>query len=224
MRSHHISSPVPVVSAKYITYLPNANKLQNLNMYLAKTPGTSKTVGTPATSVPNTSGDSTLPHYHFHIHGGACCDPQLTYTSIEAAVAHAFFDASLPIKAIAALNYTVCQFPAHPTLSNDPIEDNHSHPEREAKHKMQVSDVLHGFALLPSFGSHQHLADEYETLLGIAPGTNRSERPAVSPARCDTDAFSARVQRGQGVANRHTGSDYRRSTCTDDQRERLKSI
>jgi len=152
--SPHLPHPVSVVAATDIPYIPNANRLQNLSIYLPKTSETSKLLGTPATSLPNPSSQSRLPRYHVHIHGGAWRDPQLTSKSIEPAVAHAFSatDVSDPIIAVASLNYTLSQFPTHPTLPYDALKDNHSDPAREATHPQHVSDILHGLALLRSFG------------------------------------------------------------------------
>jgi hypothetical protein len=90
--SSHLAHPVSVVAAKDIPHSPNANRLQNLSVYLPKTSETSKLIGTPAASLPNRDSQSILPRYHLHIHGGAWRNPQLTSKSIEPAVAHAFAD------------------------------------------------------------------------------------------------------------------------------------
>jgi kynurenine formamidase len=144
--SPHLKDPVPVVAAEDIPYVPRANRLQNLSVYLPATPETTRLVGTPAERLPASGG------YHVHIHGGAWRDPQLTARSIEPAVAHAFRDGPGPIAAVASLNYTLSRFPTHPTLPYDPVEDHHADPAREAVHPRHVSDVLHGLALLRSFG------------------------------------------------------------------------
>jgi kynurenine formamidase len=156
--SPHLDHPVSVVAAQNIPYLPNANRFQNLSIYLPKTAETSSLIGTPANSLPNLDTPSVLPRYHVHIHGGAWRDPQLTSKSIEPTVAHAFSTTDVldQIVAVASINYTVSQFPTHPTLAYDAIKDNHSDPAREATHPQHVSDVLHGLALLRSFGlTHQ---------------------------------------------------------------------
>jgi kynurenine formamidase len=90
--SPHLAHPVSVVAAKDIPHSPNANRFQNLSIYLPKTSETSKLIGTPADSLPNRDSQSILPRYHVHIHGGAWRDPQFTSKSIEPAVAHAFAD------------------------------------------------------------------------------------------------------------------------------------
>jgi kynurenine formamidase len=156
--SPHLDAPVSVVAAQAIPYLRNANRFQNLSTYLPKTAETSSLIGTPANSLPNLDTQSVLPRYHVHIHGGAWRDPQLTSKSIEPTVAHAFSttDVLAQIVAVASINYHVSQFPTHPTLAYDAIKDNHSDPAREATHPQHVSDVLHGLALLRSFGlTHQ---------------------------------------------------------------------
>jgi kynurenine formamidase len=147
--SPHLAHPVSVVAAKDIPYLPNSNRFQNLNIYLPETSETSSLIGTPANSLPNPDSQSFLPRYLVHIHGGAWRDPQRTSSSIEPAVAHAFSatNVSATIIAVASINYTISQFPTHPTLAYDAIKDNHSDPSREAIHPQHVSDVLHGFAL-----------------------------------------------------------------------------
>jgi hypothetical protein len=86
--SPHLAHPVSVVAAKDIPHSPNANRFQNLSVYLPKTSETSKLIGTPADSLPNRDSQSILPRYHVHIHGGAWRDTQLTSKSIEPAVAH----------------------------------------------------------------------------------------------------------------------------------------
>jgi hypothetical protein len=50
--SPHLAHPVSVVAAKDIPHSPNANRLQNLSVYLPKTSETSKLIGTPADSLP----------------------------------------------------------------------------------------------------------------------------------------------------------------------------
>lgn len=179
--SPHLAHPVSVVAAKDIPYLPNANRLQNLSIYLPQTSETSDLIGTPANSLPNHDSQSLLPRHHVHIHGGAWRDPQLTSESIEPAVAHAFSatDGSAPITAVASINYTVSQFPTHPTLPYDAIKDNHSDPAREAKHPQHVSDVLHGFALLRSFG----LTDQSYILSGHSCGACLSFQATLQPPR-----------------------------------------
>jgi kynurenine formamidase len=85
--SPHLANPAPVIAAKGIPYRPNANRLQNLSLYLPKTPQTASLMGTPANSLPEHDSDLVLPRYHVHIHGGAWRDPDLTSASIEPAVA-----------------------------------------------------------------------------------------------------------------------------------------
>ena len=179
--SPHLAHPVSVVAAKDIPYLPNANRLQNLRIYLPETSETSDLIGTPADSLPNHGSQPLFPRYLVHIHGGAWRDPQLTSESIEPAVAYAFSatDGSAPISAVASINYTVSQFPTHPMLSYDTMKDNHSDPAREATHPQHVSDVLHGFALLRSFG----LTDQSYILSGHSCGACLSFQATLQPPR-----------------------------------------
>ena len=152
--SPHLAKPVSVIAAKGIPYLSNGNRLQNLNLYMPNIPETSDLIGTSVSSLPTLNSQFLLPRYHVHIHGGAWRDPQLTAASIEPAVAHAFSNTnvSLPIAVIASINYTLSQFPTHPSLPYDAIKDKHSDSTREAIHPQHVSDILHGLALLRSFG------------------------------------------------------------------------
>ena len=152
--SPHLAKPVSVIAAKGIPYLSNGNRLQNLTLYMPNIPETSDLIGTLVSSLPTLSSQFLLPRYLVHIHGGAWRDPQLSAASIEPAVAHAFSntDVSLPIAVIASINYTLSQFPTHPSLPYDAMKDNHSDLAREAIHPQHVSDVLHGLALLRSFG------------------------------------------------------------------------
>jgi kynurenine formamidase len=179
--SPHLAHPVSVVAAKDIPYLPNANRLQNVSIYLPQTSETSHLIGTAARSLPSPGSQSDLPRYHVHIHGGAWRDPQLTSTSIEPAVAHAFstIDGSATIVAVASINYTVSPFPTHPSLPYDAIKDNHSDPAREATHPQHVSDILHGLALLRSFG----LTDESYILSGHSAGATLAFQSTLQPPR-----------------------------------------
>ena len=92
--SPHLDHPVSVVAAKDIPYFPDANRFQNLSIYLSKTPETSSLIGTPANSLPKPNTQSSSPRYHVHIHGGAWRDPKLTSDSIEPTVAHIFWRGS----------------------------------------------------------------------------------------------------------------------------------
>jgi predicted esterase len=152
--SPHLQQHVPVVAARDIPYIVNANRLQNLSIYLPRTSDTEDLIGTPADALPGAEPQAGLPRYHVHIHGGAWRDPQLTSQSIEPTVAHAFStpDTAALLSGIVSINYTVSKFPTHPTLPYDPIKDNHTDPAREAVHPQHVSDALHGLALLRELG------------------------------------------------------------------------
>ncbi len=154
MSSPLLAQPVPVVAAKNVAYIANANRFQNLNLYLPATPEMAALVDILAQSVPPPNFQSSFPRCHVHVHGGAWRDPRLTAASVEPTVAHAFsaIDKARPITVFASINYTISQFPTHPTSPYDAIKDNHTDPAREAVHPQHVSDVLHAFALLRSFG------------------------------------------------------------------------
>jgi kynurenine formamidase len=177
--SPRLDHSVPVVAAKDISYISNANRLQTLSIYLPKTPETSNLIGTTANSFPEPHSQLLLPRYHVHIHGGAWRDPQLTSKSIEPTVAHAFSatDAPARISGVASINYTLSQYPTHPTLPYDAIKDNHSDPAREAVHPQHVSDVLHGLALLYSFG----LTDQSYILSGHSAGACLAFQATLQP-------------------------------------------
>jgi kynurenine formamidase len=151
--SPSLSEPVTVIAARGIPYVSNANRLQTFNLYLPKTPESETLVGTLASSFPAATATA-APRYLVHIHGGAWRDPLLTATSIEPTVACAFStpDSSSTIQAIASLNYTISEFPSHPTLPYHSVRDRHSDLAREAVHPQHVSDVLHALSLLRSFG------------------------------------------------------------------------
>jgi acetyl esterase/lipase len=179
--SPHIDHPVPVVAAKDISYIADANRLQNLSIYLPKTPETSSLIGAPATSLPGRGSQPFLPRYHVHIHGGAWRDPQLTSKSVEPTVAHLFSasDAAASLSGVASINYTLSQYPTHPALPYDAIKDNHSDPAREAVHPRHVSDILHGLALLQSFG----LTDQSYILSGHSAGACLAFQATLQPPR-----------------------------------------
>ncbi|MFI1995883.1 alpha/beta hydrolase [Actinoplanes sp. NPDC020271] len=147
--SPRLGHPVPVIAARDISYVPQANRFQNLSIYLPVTPETSALIGTPVVSLPGSGSDAV--RYHVHVHGGAWRDPNLTARSIEPAVAHAFSptESAGPIRAVASLNYTLSPFPTHPVLP-DP------EPARGAVHPAHVGDVLHGLDLLRSYGLADH--------------------------------------------------------------------
>ena len=50
--SPHLSGPVAVIAAIGIPYVADANRLQNLDIYLPDTLETRNLIGTPATSLP----------------------------------------------------------------------------------------------------------------------------------------------------------------------------
>src|SRR5690348_3717174 len=106
--SPHLAQSVPVIAAKSIPYLRDGNRLQNLSLYLPRTPGTVSLIGRPVTALPSAGPSSGAPRYQVYVHGGAWRDPQVDAGSIEAAAAHTFhaFDESSPIIAIASLNYS----------------------------------------------------------------------------------------------------------------------
>lgn len=190
--SPHLDRPVPVIAAKDIPYIPHANRLQTLSIYLPRTPRTAALIGTPVTSLPGADSPSRHPRYLVHIHGGAWRDPRLTSASIEPAVAHAFSggvlpgEEPIPVTAIASLNYTVSQidYPVPPVMANPPlpydaIKDNHTDLAREAVHPQHVSDVLCGLALLGSLG----LADDSYILSGHSCGACLALQSVLQPPR-----------------------------------------
>jgi kynurenine formamidase len=190
--SPHLDRPVPVVAAKDIPYVAHANRLQNLSIYLPRTPGTAALIGTPVTSLPEAGSPSPHPRYLVHLHGGAWRDPRLTSASIEPAVAHAFSggvlpgEEPIPVSAVASLNYTVSQldYPVPPVMADPPlpydaIKDNHTDPAREAIHPQHVSDVLRGLALLGSLG----LTDDSYVLSGHSCGACLALQSVLRPPR-----------------------------------------
>ena len=155
--SPQLLRPVSVVTAKGLSYASHPNRLQNLNIYLPNTPEAGNLVGTPATSLlEKRNGD--VEHYLVHIHGGAWRDPCLNAESIEPTVAHAYSspDHRSQLKAIASINYTISQFPTHPTQPYDLIQNQGSDPAREAVHPQHVKDVLDGLRFLKTLGIDEH--------------------------------------------------------------------
>jgi kynurenine formamidase len=185
--SPQVEGPVPVIAATGIPYIADANRLQNLSIYLPVTAETSALAGRPVDGLPGAGSPSALPRYHVHVHGGAWRDPRLTASSIESAVACAFSDVGggpVPISAMASINYTVTQFDyppppqmALPSDPYDPIKDNHTDPAREAVHPQHVSDVLHGLALLGSLG----LVDQSYILSGHSCGACLAFQAILQP-------------------------------------------
>ncbi|MFJ9899875.1 hypothetical protein ACIQPR_41735 [Streptomyces sp. NPDC091280] len=192
MTSPRLDRRIPVVAAKDIPYFLNANRLQNLSVYLPWTPRTAALVGTPVTSLPGADSPARRPQYLVHIHGGAWRDPRLTSASIEPTVAHAFSDGVLSgeeatgLTAIASLNYTVSQmdYPAPPVMTDPPVpydavKSNHTDPAREAVHPQHLSDVLHGLALLGTLG----LTDDSYILSGHSCGACLASQSVLQPPR-----------------------------------------
>jgi acetyl esterase/lipase len=180
--SPHLARPVSVIAAKAVPYLRDGNRLQNLSLYLPRGPSTLPLIGRPVTSLPDPDATSGNPRYLVYIHGGAWRDPHLDAGSIEAAVAHAFsaFDGSSPIVAIASLNYSLSQHRTHPTAPYNAVFDRHTDPAREAVHPQHLRDVLHGLALLRSWG----LADQSYILAGHSCGASLALQAALQPPKC----------------------------------------
>lgn len=152
VRAPALERPVPAVVARAIPTTPNANRLQNLSIYLPATPEALALVGSPATSLPAAASSGT-PHCQVHVHGGAWRDPMTDAASIEPAVAYAFASPeAAPVAAVASLNYTLTEFPNHPVAPYDAAADGHADPAREAVHPAHVRDVLLGLDLLRSYG------------------------------------------------------------------------
>ena len=88
VESPHLVDPVPVIAAKHIPYIHDANRLQNLSIYVPMTEETAGLVGAPVERLPGAGSASLLPRYYVHLHGGAWRDPGLTAASVEPTVAH----------------------------------------------------------------------------------------------------------------------------------------
>ena len=188
VKSPHLDDPVDAIIARNIPYVANANRLQNLNIYLPKTAHTTGLVNKPVAALPKFGTRDTLPQWHVHIHGGAWRDPQLSSTSVEAAVAHAFSDPEHPITAVASINYTLTHFPTHATLPYDIAAANHADPAREAVHPMHIHDVLRGLALLRELG----LTDDSYVLSGHSCGACLAFQATLAgPAHWGFDDVSA---------------------------------
>ena len=185
VKSPHLAEAVSVVAIKEVPYITNGNRLQNLNIYLPWMPKTAELVDTALKELPTLQTPGRLPRWHVHVHGGAWRDPQLSATSIEAAVAHAFHKGldgtewSGPIDAIVSMNYTLSPFPTHPTLPYDPKSSDPRDPAREAQHPTHVQDVLHRYALLRSLG----LTDRSYILSGHSCGACIAFQSALQPTR-----------------------------------------
>ena len=154
MTTPTLPAPVAVLVARDVPYLPHGHRLQTFNLYLPYTPENAALVGKSVRALPDAPANVALPRFLVHVHGGAWRDPQLNAASIEPTVAHAF---STPggagsIVAIASLNYTLTQFPTHPSLPYDASKNAHADPAREAVHPQHVRDVLQGLDLLRALG------------------------------------------------------------------------
>jgi kynurenine formamidase len=157
--SPNLDHPVPVVAAK-VSYVKNGNGFQNIQIYLPNARFTHDVIGKPVSSLFATPAEPGFPspHVQVHIHGGAWRDPNLTATSIEAAVAHTFSGAwssqDRRITAIVSINYTLSPFPNHPELPyhNNPERDAAIDLSRSAAHPQHIYDVLQAFVLLRSLG------------------------------------------------------------------------
>lgn len=149
VKSPNLDHKVPVVAAKDIPYLSDANRLQNISIYLPSTPENLKLIDRPVVSIPGVSSE---PSCQVHVHGGAWRDPQLLSSSIEASVAHTFSDPSSTLKAIISVNYTLSPFPKHPKLPYTTSSTYPPDPAREALHPTHVRDVLHALDLIGRLG------------------------------------------------------------------------
>ena len=174
-----VADPVDVIAAMNVPYLPDSDRLQTLSIYLPSTSETRALVGTAATALPDQRSQSVSPRYLVHVHGGAWRDPELTSASIEPTAAQAFsgVDVAFPIVAIASINYRVSQFPTAPTSPYDASTADPSDPAREAVHPQHLMDVLHGLALLQSFG----LGDKSYILSGHSCGACLALQASLLP-------------------------------------------
>ena len=147
-------SPIPVVVARHVPYVADANRMQTLTIYLPATSENEGLIGQAVDTLPGVATKGSAPRYQVHVHGGAWRDPMLDARSIESAAAYAFDTAhgAVPLLAIASLDYTLTQFPNHPSVPYDAERDGHSDPAREAVHPDHVHDVYRGLKLLGSLG------------------------------------------------------------------------
>jgi kynurenine formamidase len=77
-------------------------------------------------------------------------------------------------------NYTISEFPSHPTFPYNSVKDHHSDPAREAVHPQHVSDVLHALLLLRSFG----LTERTYILSGHSCGACLAFQSILQPSSC----------------------------------------
>ena len=195
VKSPHLPGPVPALVAKDVPYVQDGNRLQTLSIYTAQRPTNAGLVGTTLHTLPSSSASksSGLPRWQVHIHGGAWRDPNLSSTSIEAAAAHAFTEAtaSSPIEAVISLNYTLSPFPTHPTQPYDPtvtLDPASRDKAREAQHPAHIRDILQAFQLLRTLG----LEDDSYILTGHSAGACLAFQAALfSPQHWGLDDLTA---------------------------------
>ena len=151
--SPNLSAAVPVIIGRDIPYTSNNNSRQTLSIYLPAILENAGLIRRPVRSLPRSKSLSKLPRWQVHIHGGAWRDPFLSAASIEAAVAHAFYEPNNTLlDAIVSINYTLSPFPTQPTVPYDPEKDIHSDSSREAQHPDHFKDVLNAFSFLRKLG------------------------------------------------------------------------
>lgn len=136
--SPHISTPVSVIAAKDVPYLPNSNRLQNVQIYLPKTEASAALTGTHQTTLPQPASSKLL----VYLHGGAWRDPLVLANSIEPVVAEAFKAPQSSIAAVASINYSLSPYPTHPTHPYDPAKGDQNDAAREVQHPKHVVDVI----------------------------------------------------------------------------------
>jgi acetyl esterase/lipase len=167
-----------------VAYTPNANQLQNLDIW-----------------IPASSDDSPLPCalptnqglWVIYIHGGAWRDPLVTSSSfaptiVELKAKHPSIFSS--IAGIASINYSLSPFPQHPTDPAPPKEAGMPlNASRQAMHPDHIVDVLKGLAYLQSkagFGSNY-------ILLGHSCGATLAFQVAMSHSNWGASAMDLQV-------------------------------
>ncbi|KAF4549617.1 Hypothetical protein D9617_20g026730 [Elsinoe fawcettii] len=174
--SPKLDKPVQVIVAQDIPYLPDANRLQNLTIYLPLDETSAELVDKPLELLPIKRSTGSSPWIQVHVHGGAWRDPSLLSSSIAAAVAHTFNSTS-PIDAIVSVNYTLSPFPSHPTkpytLGAAPRDY-----AREAMHPKHIHDVLRALQYLRALD----LRDGEYILTGHSAGACLAMQASLFPA------------------------------------------
>lgn len=174
---------------RQVPYIPQANSLQNLDIWISTPRDRAKEAPAPS-EFPAQKGP-----WIIYIHGGAWRDPFVTSSSFEPTIKELI--AKHPpilskIAGFASINYSLSPHPMHPSSPSPPKEPGQpSDPSRLEKHPRHILDVLTALSYLQSKAG---FSNNY-VLLGHSCGATLAFQVAMSASKWGSDAESIKVSK-----------------------------